>query len=230
MLAYAASDTAHLVSLRDLLAAKLEEAGRMAWALEEFDAMTGVRWAAEDGREPGWLRIKGARALPPRKLAILQQLYAWREEVADRTDRAEFRILGNEALLAIAQEPPATLEALGAIKGVGREALERRGKTILAAVRRAEKIPERDLPKLERPPRRPREPEVEARITRLKAARTQITTRLGLEPGVICPNAVLEGIARRVPSSLDELAEIPGLRRWQVETFGEELLAALKNP
>ena len=87
MLAYAASDTSHLVALRDLLADKLVAAGRMEWALEEFDAMTEVRWAPDEDREPGWLRIKGARALPPRQLAILQELYAWREEVASRTDR-----------------------------------------------------------------------------------------------------------------------------------------------
>ena len=89
---------------------------------------------------------------------------------------------------------------------------------------------ERDLPRLERPPRRPREPEVEARIARLKAARTAITARLGLEPGVVCPNSVLEMIARREPGSLEDLAQVPGMRRWQVQTFGEDLLAALKSP
>ena len=108
--------------------------------------------------------------------------------------------------------------------------MERRGQAILAAVRRAEQIPDQDLPRLDRPPRRAREPEVEARLARLKAARAVFTARLGLEPGVICPNAVLDAIARRIPASLDELREIPGLRRWQVETFGEELLAAIRTP
>lgn len=230
MLAYAASDTAHLLALRDLLAERLNTAGRMEWALEEFEAMSQVRWDADDQREPGWLRIKGARALPPRQLAILQELHRWREEVASRTDRAEFRILGNDAMFTIAREAPATLEALGAIKGVGREAAERRGKGILAALHRAQKIPDRDLPRLERPPRRPRELDVEARLARLKARRAVITERLGLEPGVLCPNAVLDAIARRVPETLQDLEEMPGLRRWQVRTFGEELLAAVRTP
>ncbi len=230
MLAYAASDTSHLVQLRDLLAGRLTAAGRMEWALEEFEAMTQVRWGSDNDREPGWLRIKGARNLSPRKLAMLQALHAWREDVASRADRAEFRIMGNEALLAIAEEAPATLEALGTIKGIGRETMERRGKAILAALHKAEKIPERDLPRLERPPRRPREPEVEARLARLKAARADVTARLGLEPGVICPNAVLESIAKQVPASLEALAAIPGLRRWQIETFGEDLLAAIRTP
>jgi ribonuclease D len=230
MIAYAASDTSHLIALRDLMAEKLVAAGRMDWAVEEFAAMTEVRWAPDDDREPGWLRIKGARALPPRKMAALRELYGWREALASKMDRAEFRILGNEVLLALAMNPPETQEALAAVKGVGRETSERRGKAILAALRHAEKIPDRDLPRLERPPRRPREPEVEARIARLKEARTAITTRLGLEPGVVCPNSVIDGIARRVPASLEDLAQVPGMRKWQVLTFGEEVLAALKSP
>ena len=230
MIAYAASDTAHLVELRDILAEKLVAAGRMEWAVEEFQAMTEVRWAPQDDREPGWLRIKGARALQPRKLAALRELYTWREELASKMDRAEFRILGNDALLALAMNPPETQEALSAVKGVGRDTADRRGKAILAALGRAQRLPEPDLPRLERPPRRPREPEVEARIAKLKALRTAISARLGLEPGVVCPNSVLEMIARQVPGSLPALEEVPGMRRWQAKTFGEELLAAIRTP
>lgn len=229
MLAYAATDTAHLVALRDLLADRLKEAGRLAWAEEEFTLLTQVRWGPQEDREPGWLRIKGAKALPPRQLAILREVHAWRVSVATRTDRAEFRILGNEALLAIAQAAPTEPEALAAIKGIGRETLERRGRAIVAAVKRGLRLPEKDLPRVERPPRRPREPEIEARLASLKAARADITSRLGLPPGVVCPNSVLEAIARSAPTSLKELAQIPGLRQWQVGGFGVELLAALRN-
>jgi hypothetical protein len=37
-------------------------------------------------------------------------------------------------------------------------------------------------------------------------------------------------VARRAPSSLQEMLEVAGVRRWQVEAFGADLLAALKNP
>jgi ribonuclease D len=229
MLAYAAGDTSHLVTLRDLLAEQLTAAGRMAWALEEFEELTKVRWTNDPDRDPGWLRIKGAKQLEPRPLAILRELHQWRHEVAQRTDRAEFRILGNEALLAIARQAPTTVEALAAIKGVGKETAERRGRALISAVRRGQRLPEKDLPQVEHAPRRQREPEVEARLARLKGARTTITGRLGLAPGVICPNSVLENIARRVPETLESLAGVPGIRRWQVANFGDELLAAVRN-
>lgn len=230
MLAYAAGDTRHLVPLRDLLAEKLQAAGRMSWAEEEFAILEGVRWTGDNDREPAWLRIKGAKALMPRELAILREVHAWRAALAARLDRAEFRILGNEALLLLAQEAPATLEALATIKGIGRETLERRGRAILAAVRRGVRLPQKDLPRPERAPRRVREPEIEARISRLKTARTRIAAELDLAPGVVCPNSLLETIARENPADLAALTRIAELRKWQVETFGQDLLAALKSP
>ncbi len=230
MLAYAAADTSHLVALRDRLAERLEAAGRMAWAREEFALLEQVRWSPDEDREPGWLRIKGAKALTRRQLAILRELHGWRAALADQLDRAEFRILGNEALLAMAREAPQTPEALEAIKGLGKETAARRGKALLAAVRRGLKLPEKDLPRLERPPRRPREPEYEARLARLKDARGRIAARLDLEPGLVCPNSMLEQVARAEPADLGALAAVPGMRRWQVEAFGPEVVAALRTP
>lgn len=147
-----------------------------------------------------------------------------------RLDRAEFRILGNDALLAIAAAAPETAEALGAIKGVGKDTAERRGRNLLAAVKRGLKVPEKDLPRVPRPPRRPREPEIESRTGRLKVTRTEVAARLGLDPGVICPNSVLDGIARANPTDLAGLRQIEGLREWQVKEFGKSLLAAIKTP
>lgn len=230
MLAYAAADTVHLVALRNLLGERLEAAGRSAWAEEEFAALTTVRWTLDEDREPGWLRLKGAKRLPPRQLAILREVHGWRVEVASKTDRAEFRILGNEALFAIADRAPRTVEELEKIKGIGRDTLQRRGRNIIAAVNRALALPESKLPRVERPPRRPREPEIEARLGRLKAARAGITGRLGLEAGFAAPNSLLETVARAAPTSLQELAQLSGVRRWQVEAFGEELLRALRSP
>lgn len=230
MLAYAADDTRNLVALRDLLAERLEQAGRLTWAREEFARLETVSWTADEEREPGWLRIKGAKALPPRQLAILRELHGWRVSQALRLDRAEFRILGNDALLAIAAAAPETSEALGAIRGVGKDTAERRGRNLLAAVKRGLKVPEKDLPTVPRPPRRQREPEIESRTARLKAARTKVSARLGLDPGVICPNSVLDGIARANPTDLAGLGQIDGLREWQVKEFGKSLLAALKTP
>ena len=229
MLAYAASDTHYLPTLHDILKSQLEARGRLAWAQEEFALLDDIRWSPPDG-EPAYLRLKGAKALKGRELAILRELYEWREGVAQRADRATFRILNNEPMLLMARQPPADLAGLKAVPGVGGEQAERRGRDILAAVKRGQDLPDRDLPRIERGPRRTYDPAFEARLERLKAVRNQAATRLDLAPGVLCPNGTLEAIARSNPMSADELALVPELRHWQLDEVGTELLAAVKEP
>jgi len=230
MLRYAATDTTHLLVLRDLMAEKLEAAGRTAWAAEEFALLEDVRWGPLEDEEPAWLRLKGAKALRPRELAVLRELHGWRDEQAKRLDRAPFRVLNNEPMLAMARAMPADLEALRGIPGIGTETITRRGAQLLAAIERGRALPEGRLPRVERPPRRAPDPVLEARVERLKTARNQLAPKLGLQPGVLCPNGTLEAIARANPRTLEELAAVPELRNWQRREIGRELLAAVAEP
>lgn len=227
MLEYAAMDTRFLPELRDILRERLEERGRLAWAEEEFELLTHVQWSQAEDAEPGYLRIKGAKALKGRQLAILRELYEWREKTAKRLDRAAFRVLNNEVMLAIAQSPPANADALAQMSGVSTELAARRGREVLGAIKRAMALPEKDLPRVPRPPKRVTDSEFEARVERLKAVRNAAAKRLELAPGVVCPNGTLEAIARAAPKTLEELRALPGVRQWQVEEIGKDLLQAV---
>jgi ribonuclease D len=229
MLAYAAADTRYLPDLRDILKTQLEAKGRLGWAMEEFALLDDIRWQPPDG-EPGFLRLKGAKALKGRELAVLRELHEWRESVALRADRATFRIINNDPLLAMARQPPSDLAALKAIPGISADQAERRGRDILAAVRRGLDVPERDLPRIERGPRRAYDPAFDTRLERLKAARNRLAAELDLQPGVLCPNGSLEVIARANPESVEELARLPDLRRWQVREIGSALVETLRSP
>lgn len=230
MLDYAAADTRHLPELRDILRERLGERGRLEWAEEEFGLLAQIRGAPTDGAEPGWLRMKGAKALKGRELAVLRELWEWREEIARRADRATFRILNNEPMFAMARQPPGDLAALRAVRGIGVDQVERRGREILAAVNRALAIPDAELPRPERAPRRRPDPEFEARLERLKAARNQLAANYQLPPGVLCPNGTLEAIAQVNPTTVEELGRIRELRRWQLKEIGGELVQALQTP
>jgi ribonuclease D len=229
MLEYAASDTRHLPALRDILKAQLDARGRLSWAMEEFALLDDIRGGQPDG-EPGYLRLKGAKALKGRELAVLRELFAWREGVAQRADRATFRVLNNEPMMALAKHPPGDLAALRAVRGISADQVERRGRDILAAVTRGLEVPDQDLPRIERGPRRAYDAAFDARLERLKAARNRLATELDLQPGVLCPNGTLEAIAKANPQSLEALGQLAELRRWQLRTIGEQLLAALKSP
>jgi len=146
MLEYAAEDTRHLLPLRDLLRAELERRGRLAWAQEEFRLLEEVRWAAPTADPDAYLKLKGTRDLQPRQLAILRELYAWREEVARSRDVAPFRVLTNEAMIEIARRAPGTERALAEVPGIPRSLAGRHGREVLAAIERARALPEEALP------------------------------------------------------------------------------------
>src|ERR687885_911599 len=126
MLEYAALDTMYLLQLRDRLEEELERTGRRAWASEEFSLLEGTRWDVEDA-DTAFLRVKGARDLTRRELAVLRELVPWRDAVAKQADRATFRVIGNEQLPAIAKAQPESRDALAAIRGMPRGLLESRG-------------------------------------------------------------------------------------------------------
>jgi ribonuclease D len=229
MMEYAATDTAHLPELRDRLREALEAAGRLGWAEEEFRRREeGTRWVEPENGSEAFMRMKGARDLPPRGLAILRELHAWREETSKQRDQATFRVLGNQPMLAMSAQPPRDTRSLGSVSGVGESLIRRHGRELIAAVERGLAVPEADLPRFPPPRRWERDPELEARIEELKLVRNRAAERLQLDPGFLMSRAVLEEIARRTPSSEDEMFEIPDVRRWQLEAFGADLMQALR--
>ncbi len=228
MLEYAAADTRHLPELRAALRARLETLGRLAWAEEEFVRLEALRWTGPgDDDSDAYLRVKGAKTLAPRQLAALRELFNWRETVAAREDKAPFRVVGPDVLLGVAKALPDSPDALARVRELPASLARRHGPALLDAVRRARAIPERDLPQLERTRRLPKEPGFDECVERLKAARTRVAEKLGLDPGVLCGRTTLEAVARAKPVNRAGLLQVPELRRWQVEVLGDALLTAL---
>jgi ribonuclease D len=226
MLAYAAQDTMHLLALRDVLRERLERTGRASWAAEEFARLQDVEWPADDAAN-AFFRIKGARDLSRRELALLRELAEWRDATAATMDRATFRVMGNEALLDIARTAPATVDALASIKGVPRGLSSSRAAEILAAVQRGLDVPEPLLPRFPRVQRWDRDSKFDERVSALKSARDVIAATLELDPGVLCSRERLEAVARAAPKSIEDFGRIPELRRWQVAVLGDAMLKAM---
>ena len=227
MLDYAVRDTAHLLDLRDRMRDELRRGGRLAWAEEEFERLEGTRWDLEEEGQ-SFLRMKGARDLDRRQLAILRELVAWRDEVAARMDRATFRVAANEVLLELARQAPASRAALGGLRGVAPWVKDRHGDAVVAAVRRGLDVPEAELPRFPKAARYARDPDYDTRVSALRAARDAAAKRLELDPGVLFPRERLEAVARARPRSAEELAAVDGVRRWQADVLGAELIAAAR--
>ena len=226
MLEYAAQDTRYLLQLKDHLRGELEHRGRLQWAQEEFARLEGTRWEAEESME-GFLRLKGARDLSRRELAVLREVANWRDTVAAQLDRATFRVMGNEVLFELARRTPRSVSELSAFKGMPKGMIERAGGDIVAAVRRGIEAPEAELPKFPKGQRWNKDSDFDDRVARLKSVRDAAATRLELDPGVLCSRERLENVARSGAKSVEELAAVPDLRRWQIQEMGAGFISAL---
>lgn len=91
-LMYAALDVEVLVEVRDILARRLQEAGKDEWARQEFHHLcqNGVPHPPE---EP-WRGLSGIGALrSDRQIAVAKALWHHRDDLARRSDIAPFRIV-----------------------------------------------------------------------------------------------------------------------------------------
>jgi ribonuclease D len=227
MLEYAAGDTSHLIALRDILEEKLRAKGRWEWAEEEFALLTDAPFNLPVNDEPAFLRMKGAKTLKPHELAILRELFQWRDGIAEKQDRASFMILGNDVILSLASDPPKGMKDILQRKGVNERVIERYGAAIMSAVQRGQDLPKEEWPRVPKGKRWQRDDDYENRLKRLKQTRDLLTTEHDLRPGIVAANQLLMDIARTLPGDLDALAALPGMRRYQVKHFGEGLLKAL---
>ena len=114
---YAVADVQHLHELRDRLVAKLEERGRLSWALDECEVHR-IRPTSGQVPDRAWWRIKEARSLRGRSAAVAQVLAAWRERRAAEIDRPVRFLLPDLALVAMAQRPPASEDDLRRVRGL----------------------------------------------------------------------------------------------------------------
>jgi ribonuclease D len=97
----------------------------------------------------------------------------------------------------------------------------------MAAIRRGLAVPDAELPRFPRAPRWERDVDFDARVNALKVVRDEAAQRLDLDPGVLCARDRMEAVARKNPASLEQLAEVTELRRWQREVLGEGFVQAL---
>ncbi|MBE1237119.1 ribonuclease D [Phaeovibrio sulfidiphilus] len=214
-LAYALGDVTHLrtvyLSLRDTLG----QSGRECWLDQEMAYLLDpahYRVVPEEA----WKRLK-ARSRSPRFLGLLRELAAWRERTAQERDIPRNRLLRDEGLLEIAASAPTTVEALSELRSVSRGLAEgAMGEGILAAVRRAQKLTDRDLPLL---PEREELPHgLGAVIDLLRVLLKMRCDETGVAQKLVATSHDLERIAA------DDNADVPALDGWRRTVFGEDAL------
>lgn len=142
---YAALDVEILIELRNGIHQHLVDAGKLEWALQEFEA---VRLAPPPPpRVDPWRRTSGSHQVKdPRGLAIVKSLWEARDQVAQRRDTSPGRVLRDATITAAALAKPTSFEELIAIREWQSKGTRRRAREWYVAVEAAMALDEKELP------------------------------------------------------------------------------------
>jgi ribonuclease D len=209
---YARNDTHYLKPLSERLIPELETRGRLAWHQESCS-----RLISESTRErltdlDSIWRVKGSHALGRPALAVLRELWQWREKEALAANRPPFFVLSHESLVHIAAAA-ATGRAIEPF--LPRHLSERRRGTLKASVQRGLALSASEHPKILRSSgRRPSEQE-RRRFLELQKRRDLRAEELNIDPTLIASRGTLSDLAR------DWEKQAPELMKWQRELLEE---------
>jgi len=214
-LTYAVSDVTHLRDVYLKLADDLAKRGRTQWVDAEMNVLTSPATYRMEP-ENAWERLK-SRVRKPRELAILIEVAAWREREAQARDVPRGRVIKDDAIGDIAVQAPTTIERLGNLRSLPKGFERSRwGEAIVEAVVRGIARDPKTLPHIERI--RPAANGA-ATVELLKVLLRMTAERHGVAAKVIATVDELDRIAA------DDEAEVPALKGWRRELFGEKALA-----
>lgn len=221
---YALDDVRYLLALEDQLSRRLASLKRAAWAEEEF-----ARFVAEvsvDGpvlENEKWRKLKGTGSLDRRRLAMVRELYAWRDEEAARLNRPPRTVVRDDLLIEIARRNPTKDRDLHVVRGLAK----RHAAAIVAAVERARALPLEQCP---RPAERERDPsQVALVVAVLNAVLQDFAARRQLSASLVATSSDVKELvrARMAGSPLPE--DSIWRRGWRAEHILPELLDFLEG-
>ena len=190
---YARNDTHYLKPLADKLKSALEGKGRLAWHQESCARLI------EDCSQPSavdadsvW-RVKGSSILSRPALAILRELWQWREKEAIAYCRPPFFVLSHERMVDLSAAA-ASQQPFDQI--LPPKMSPRRRETLLATIKTGLAVPAESHPEILRHEfRRPSEAEFR-RFREIEKRRDARAHELGIDPTLIASKAVIGDLSR----------------------------------
>lgn len=221
-LQYAVDDVLYLITLRNHLAEKLQRLHRLEWVLEESRRMQDLRHRPPDPPEEAFKSVKASRTLKPHQLAVLREVYMFRELVSRAYNRPPFKIMSSATMIELSKRPRAKLST---VHGLSSWLLKRAEPELREALEQG-----RHAPPVVIPVTRRRSPWRQASLNRLAVLKTWRKKQgevLLLNPALLWPASSLERMALR-PETKDRELFVPhnnDVRLWQQKMFSEQIAA-----
>jgi ribonuclease D len=190
-IAYALDDVRYLLPVWQKLQARLEELERVEWAREEFARLRVQATPEEPGAESDkWRKLRGSGNLDRRRLAIVREVFNWREQAALEVNRPPRTIVRDDLVIEIARRNPTRPRDLHTIRGLAK----RYADAIFEAVQRVHNLTPEHYPE---PSEREQDPpQVALAVNILSAVLGDFSARNRLAPNLIASTQDLRMLAR----------------------------------
>ncbi|MFA6434704.1 MAG: HRDC domain-containing protein [Elusimicrobiales bacterium] len=232
MLDYAIGDVLYLHKLRVMFAEELNKKGKLEEIKSEFSQVAVLEPSRSVFDPDGFFRVREARRLNGRGLAVLRELFLCRETAARERNRPPFKIISEDLMFRLATAPKEALENLSIFKGMSTYVLANHGPWIKDAIQLGLKAPEVQFPK--HAPARPAGKNqhfegIRERFKTLKAWRLETANRRNMLPEAVLGNDILEKAALMNPKTADELRVVKGFGPEKFALYAEGLVKALRS-
>lgn len=138
---YAQQDTHFLIKLRDQLHSQLVKHNLLHQAKQNFARLEGIRVRPPREWDPdGHLRLRGAEKLSQTSLGVLEELFAYREHLARKTNKAPFRIMNNEFMVRLSKVMPESKDDLLRVKGLPSRFRGKEAASLLRLIKKAKVV------------------------------------------------------------------------------------------
>lgn len=213
---YARNDTRYLKPLSDILRQQLIEKGRLAWQQESCSRLI-ADCAQFRPVDPNLMwRVKGSHQLNPRGLAVVRELWHWREKEAIKFNRPPHFVLPSETMVDIAE---AAAESGPLKEMLPRYLTPRRRSEVFKAIKKG--LAQEELPGVLRSTHYRQTEQEKKRMHELEKRRNTFAQELGIDATLIASRAMLVMLARDWSAHQNELMQ------WQREVLsGEQALVA----
>ena len=141
---YALDDVRYLEKMVLKLRSRLENLERLDWYEEEIEEVKARH--RNDFEHPRWRNVPKSSHLKPRELAILRELWFWRDRLAKKWNQPAGYVLRDDLLVELARRGTDDPEQIASVRGMQRGDLPRILPEIAAAVRLALNLSVDELP------------------------------------------------------------------------------------
>lgn len=222
---YALQDVVHLEPARNTIMRKLEKLGRQSWLATEMEAWQQDVEVFETSER--WRRVSGIAGLSSRHLAIVRELWLWRDSEADRRNWPPKRVLRDDLIVELARRQTSDPKRIRAVRGLERGDIQRHMNSISDRIDKALALKDEDCPK---PTARSARPQLSVLGQFMSTALGSICRSVNVAPSLVgTVDDVRDLIAYRLGMANDLNGSPPLLATgWRAEVVGQvidELLA-----